>query len=58
MLPILSTFGRANLTRARLDGADLTGADIEGAKFLGAVADDSTSWPTGFDAAAAGVLVG
>jgi Pentapeptide repeats (8 copies) len=56
----------ADLTGARLDGArldladlrgaDLSQADLADATFRGAVADDTTIWPAGFDPQHAGVL--
>ncbi|MFF3336625.1 pentapeptide repeat-containing protein [Streptomyces sp. NPDC002888] len=44
------------LDQADLRGADLTGTDPGAAGLLGAVADATTVWPAGFDAAAAGVV--
>lgn len=49
----------ADLTVAYLGHADLTGADLraanlDGAVFMGAVYDDRTLWPGGFDAGACG----
>ncbi|MGW2610931.1 pentapeptide repeat-containing protein [Streptomyces mirabilis] len=41
---------------ADLRGADLTGTDLATASLTGAVSDDTTIWPTGFDAAAAGLV--
>jgi uncharacterized protein YjbI with pentapeptide repeats len=56
---------RANLRDAILAGADLRDADVRGADFTGAqlrdtqlagaIADDRTTWPKGFDTAAAGL---
>jgi hypothetical protein len=57
----------ANLQGAQLEGADLRGAQLNGANFQGAhqldratlrgaLADDTTTWPAGFDHSAAGVL--
>ncbi|MFI5808838.1 pentapeptide repeat-containing protein [Streptomyces sp. NPDC051561] len=46
----------ARLDQADLRGADLTGTEASGASLTGAVADASTVWPGGFDAAAAGVV--
>ncbi|PRY37956.1 pentapeptide repeat-containing protein [Umezawaea tangerina] len=39
----------ADLTGADLRGADLTGARVEDTTFAGALADDTTTWPTAFD---------
>lgn len=44
----------ADFRGADLRGAILTGADVTGAKFGGALVDDLTRFPIGFDAAAAG----
>ena len=46
----------ANLYGANLYGANLYGADLYGADLRGANASPYTVWPTGFDAAAAGVV--
>lgn len=46
----------ARFELADLRGADLTGTDVTAASLTGAVADATTIWPSGFDAAAAGVL--
>jgi Pentapeptide repeats (8 copies) len=46
----------ASLDLADLRGADLSAADITGTTFRGAVADDTTTWPDGFDPQQAGVL--
>jgi uncharacterized protein YjbI with pentapeptide repeats len=46
----------ASLDLADLRGADFTASDITGATFRGAVADDTTTWPAGFDPQQAGVL--
>ena len=40
----------ADLRQADLRGADLTGATLDGAIFTRAHADQSTTWPAGFDA--------
>lgn len=45
-----------NLESADLRGADLTGTEASRASMVGAVADATTIWPAGFDAAAAGVV--
>ncbi len=42
---------RADLQRANLSGANLAEADLHGA-----VADEDTAWPEGFDPVAAGVI--
>jgi hypothetical protein len=47
---------RARLDQADLRGADLTDTDASRASLTRAVADATTIWPAGFDAAAAGVL--
>lgn len=39
----------ADFTGADLRGADLSGARVEGTTFVGALADDTTTWPTDFD---------
>lgn len=44
-----------NLMQARLEGADLTGAEIVDCTLL-ATFDESTKWPSGFDAVAAGAV--
>jgi hypothetical protein len=44
------------LAEARLEGADLERARLEGASLEGAVADEHTVWPAGFDWRAAGVI--
>jgi hypothetical protein len=44
------------LDQSDLRGADLTGTEVSRASLAGAVADASTVWPGGFDAAAAGVV--
>jgi uncharacterized protein YjbI with pentapeptide repeats len=49
--------GPADLRGASLIGADLTQAHLEGALLQGALADNTTKWPTGFDPAKAGVVV-
>jgi uncharacterized protein YjbI with pentapeptide repeats len=46
----------ARFDLADLRGADFTTADVAGATFAGAVADDTTTWPDGFDPQQAGVL--
>lgn len=48
--------GGARFEMADLRGAVLTDTDLTGATLTGAVADTTTVWPRGFDAAAAGVL--
>ena len=40
----------ADLRRSRLGGATLCGADLAGVRLDGALFDDSTRWPQGFDA--------
>ena len=55
-----STTRKANLTGAWLLGANLTGANLTVANLTvadltGAVADERTIWPEGFDSVAAGV---
>ena len=47
----------ANLRRAYLAGADLRNARLTGADLQGAVYDDDTKWPEGFDCHAAGVVL-
>jgi Pentapeptide repeats (8 copies) len=44
------------LDLADLRGADFSGTDFAGATFPGALADDTTIWPSGFDPQQAGVL--
>lgn len=51
-----AVIGAARFELADLRGAVLTGTDLTGATFTDAVADTTTLWPHGFDAAAAGVL--
>ncbi|WP_371524883.1 pentapeptide repeat-containing protein [Streptomyces sp. NBC_01283] len=51
-----AVIGAARFELADLRGAVLTGTDLTGATFTKAVADATTVWPQGFDAAAAGVL--
>ena len=46
----------AKLNMARLSGANLSGADLSGTDLRGAVADEDTIWPEGFDPEAAGVF--
>ncbi|MGV3722187.1 MAG: pentapeptide repeat-containing protein [Actinomycetota bacterium] len=45
----------ANLKWSQLAGADLTRADLTGAALQGAVADEATRWPEGFDYLGSGV---
>jgi hypothetical protein len=52
-----ANLGGANLRGANLGGADLRGADLRGAYLGDARATQLTLWPTGFDPAAAGVVV-
>jgi hypothetical protein len=57
-----TTLRGANLQRASLVGANLRGtvladAKLQGADFTDAVSDSTTVWPSGFDAAAAGVKI-
>jgi hypothetical protein len=40
-----------------LCGADIRAVDLVEANLQGALADDSTKWPEGFDPAAHGVIV-
>jgi uncharacterized protein YjbI with pentapeptide repeats len=40
----------ADLRRAKLHGADLRDADLTDAVLEGAQADETTVWPSGFDA--------
>lgn len=47
----------ADLQSSVLFGADLSSANLAGAKFYGAMADDKTKWPPGFDVDKAGVTV-
>jgi hypothetical protein len=47
----------ADLSGAHLGTAQLQDADLTGAKLFGAVADDKTAWPEGFDWRAAGVVI-
>jgi hypothetical protein len=47
----------ANLRGVDLRGADLRGADLEKADLRGAKADQTTTWPSGFDPVAAGVVL-
>ena len=42
--------------RPSLYGANLAGADLSGTDLRGAVADEDTIWPEGFDPEAAGVF--
>lgn len=44
-----------NLRWSQICGASLVGANLHGADLRGAVADDTTRWPEGFDHRAAGV---
>lgn len=46
----------ADLTRADLRRADLAGASLESANLTGAVYNDATIWPDGFDPNAAGAI--
>lgn len=48
--------GHARLDFADIRGADLAGADLTGTSLRGALADEDTTWPDGFDPAAAGVV--
>lgn len=50
----------SHLRKARMDfaglrGANLADADLTGVSLRGALADNDTTWPDGFDPAAAGV---
>ncbi|MER6922494.1 pentapeptide repeat-containing protein [Streptomyces spiralis] len=47
----------ARFELADLRGADLTGTDLDATTLTGAVGDATTIWPTGFDAAAAGLVM-
>lgn len=49
--------GRARLTGADLRGANLTDADLADAHIEGALADDTTTWPAGFDWISKGVII-
>ena len=56
-------FSGALLNAARLDqadirGADFTAADISNTTFRDAVADETTTWPAGFDTRGAGLRAG
>jgi hypothetical protein len=44
---------RATLVEADLRGTDLSGVDLTGADLRGVVADETTTWPDGFNPAAA-----
>jgi len=44
-----AVLGDASLDLADLRGADFSAADVTGTSFRGAVADDTTTWPEGFD---------
>ncbi|MFF7916120.1 pentapeptide repeat-containing protein [Streptomyces cyaneofuscatus] len=48
---------RADLRLADLRGSDLSTADLRQARLTGAVASEHTHWPSGFDHAAAGVVI-
>jgi len=48
--------GPADLRGASLVGADFSHADLSGALLKGALADQSTKWPSGFNPAKAGVI--
>ena len=48
---------QAYLNRAVLAGAYLEGATLRGTRLAGALADENTVWPAGFDWRAAGVIV-
>jgi uncharacterized protein YjbI with pentapeptide repeats len=48
--------GLAHLERAHLEGAHLEGAPLELAQLEGAIYDDDTGWPDGFDFTAAGAI--
>ncbi|WP_244315368.1 pentapeptide repeat-containing protein [Streptomyces glaucescens] len=52
-----AVFHRADLRLADLRGTDLSTAGLLQARLTGAVASERTRWPTGFDHAAAGVVV-
>ncbi|GAA1374396.1 pentapeptide repeat-containing protein [Streptomyces beijiangensis] len=52
-----AVFHRADLRLADLRGSDLSTADLRQARLRDAVASEHTRWPTGFDHAAAGVVV-
>ena len=44
------------ILRVNLTGANLTGANLGWANLDGAIADQDTQWPEGFDPEAAGVI--
>ena len=46
----------ANLRDANLRGADLSGTNLGAANLRGAIFDQSTKWPDGFDPIAAGAI--
>jgi hypothetical protein len=48
--------GRARLFRADLRGADLTDADLADVQIAGALADDTTTWPAGYDWRSKGII--
>jgi hypothetical protein len=50
-----ANFTGADLSGADLRNANLTGATLTGTKLLGAVWNDETEWPEGFDAGAHGM---
>ena len=52
-----AVFARADLRMADLRGCDLSGSDLQQAKLENALASDLTTWPAGFDIAAAHVVV-
>ena len=47
----------ANLEGANLEGANLWRANLFKANLSGAIADQDTQWPDGFDPVAAGVII-
>lgn len=52
-----SDFSGANLKGANLMGSNFASATLTEAVLLGAVADDQTQWPTGFDPRSAGIIM-
>ncbi|MEE4543339.1 pentapeptide repeat-containing protein [Streptomyces sp. V4-01] len=52
-----AVFARADLRMADLRGCDLGDTDLRQARLEGALASDLTTWPAGFDSAAAHVVV-
>ncbi|MGE0151729.1 MAG: pentapeptide repeat-containing protein [Reyranellaceae bacterium] len=46
----------ADLRNARIEAVDFRGADLASARLKGALYNDSTKWPQGFDVASSGVV--